>query len=394
MIVAQLLVVACASPVASDTPADTPPFSAVLREARSERLVTDWIEVTELELGSIRSGPSTFSARVRNLTTEPQRVGLDLRTEPGLWYLPRQKQYSLEVPPGEARRFEASYGWSGVGSQARLRVRFAKASVTSQGGLKLATPDLERWYEVGNQNPAVPRPGLQTEHLDIYVEKGSLSESRIEEIGRQREGAIREIEGLLGVRLEDRVNLVFYADPATKTWETGHVGHGLARDGLIVEVYNAGTEVNPFHEIAHVVSRVLGHPPALFSEGFAIYVSERLGAQALDIISRHGQTIDQTVCAIANSGALIPLDELFDYDEIGSDESRPAIAYPQAGSVVKHLMDAGGLDRFRQAYARLQCCHGPSERARNREEFTRLFGHTVSEVEQRWRASWSCTPAQ
>ena len=197
---------------------------------------------------------------------------------PGLWFMSWQKQFSLLVPPRAARRFEVQYQWPGVGPNARLRVRFARATETADGGLQLAAPDVERLYRVGVGNPTTAQPRLTTEHFDIYVEKGSLAESEAEAIGRQREAALQEIEKLLGVTARQRIVLAFYSDADTKTRETGHIGAGLARNGMIVELYNSETRLDPFHELAHIVGRLLGDPPALLNEGFAVYASERLGS--------------------------------------------------------------------------------------------------------------------
>jgi hypothetical protein len=255
----------------------------------------------------------------------------------------------------------------------------------------LAVPDVERLYDVGHGNPATIRPKLETQHFDIYVEKGSLAESRVHSIAHERETALRDLETLLGVVVRDRISLVFYSDPVVKTKETMHTGSGFARNGMIVEVYNADTRLNPFHELAHIAGDLLGDPPALFSEGFAVYASERLGSLPLQELGHPNRAIDQAACDLSRAGELLPLEQLFDYTEIGSNESRWHVAYAQAASVVKYLVSSKGLDRFRQAYGQLRRSREPRDVDLNRRDFERIFGESVPAVEQAWLQALSCT---
>ena len=40
----------------------------------------------------------------------------------------------------------------------------------------------------------------------------------------------------------------------------------------IVEIYNKAQKLDPYHETVHVLMRSFGSPPALFNEGFAVYM--------------------------------------------------------------------------------------------------------------------------
>ena len=72
-----------------------------------------------------------------------------------------------------------------------------------------------------------------------------------------------------------------FPDAKSKKEETGNPGDGWAFSNNIVEVYNEKTKLDPFHELAHIISGEVGNPPAMLDEGFAIYVSEKLGTDAL-----------------------------------------------------------------------------------------------------------------
>ena len=209
-------------------------------------------------------------------------------------------------------------------------------------------------------------------------------------IEAERAKGLRQIEEILGARLTARIRLVFYPDSATKTRETGHIGNGFADGTTIVEIYNAEIQLDPYHEIAHIVGGEVGEPPALFDEGFATYVSERLGSPVLRYLGHADARIDEAVCRIAAGNGLIPIGELFRFTEIGSAASRADVAYPEAASFVKYLIEVKGLAPFREAYRTLRSADDPSQVSRNEQAFTRIFGASVDGAEMEWRRSLPC----
>jgi hypothetical protein len=227
---------------------------------------------------------------------------------------------------------------------------------------------------------------LHTGKLDIYATKGSLAAKQLDAIAKEREHAIGIISGVLGVDFIDRVRLVFYPDSATKTTETGHIGMGWASNGTIVEIYNEQQRLNPFHELAHIIAAKLGSPPAFLNEGFAVYISEELGSNALDYLSDYGGTIDEAACVMTRRGLLIPFSRLLQFNEIGSDSTAPAIAYPEAASVVKYLIKVRGMDSFRETYRTLIATDDPAQQEKNFSMLGAILGITVSDLERDWRA--------
>jgi hypothetical protein len=369
---------------------------AVIDSAYRERLTADSLLIDHVELGSAGLGQNTFRARITNLTNRRVAVGLDLRTIPGLWLVAAwQNQFAIEIPPRGTRAVEEQYQFRRLSPEAVLRVRIGGVKYTADARPLVTPVLLERRYPVGRGNPAAfdPRASfdlVQTEHLDIYVGRGSLAQSRIQLIEAERENGLRLIEEILGVRLTTRIRLVFYPDSATKTRETGHIGNGFASDGSIVEIYNAETQLNPYHEIAHIVGGQLGDPPALFDEGFATYVSERLGTPALRSLGHADAKIDDVVCRVATTSGLIPVPQLFRFTEIGSAASRAAIAYPEAASLVKYLIELRGLALFREAYRTLRSTDDSAEVAANEEAFARIFGESLAAIEASWRRYLAC----
>jgi hypothetical protein len=369
------------------------------REAAGrERAVTESLIVEKLELGAIVAGPNTFRARITNRTAGPMSVGLDLRAEAGLWFGNWQHQFRFEIAPGRTQVVEATYEFPNIAPEAVLRVRVGRAQPRDSGGFEVVDLALNRRYAVGEGNPAARDmtasfPELHTEHLDLYASKGSLAEAQISRIASEREEGLRKIAELLDVRPKGRIRLVFYADGVSKLRDTGHTGAGLARGNDIVEIYNAETRVDPFHELTHVLARQVGDPPALFNEGLAVYVSERLGSHALDSLGHPGATIDQAACELVQSGRVVPLRQLFSYEEIGSEATEPRVAYPHAASVVKYLIEVTGLGPFRKAYATLVNSDDPEQIRQNERIFADLFGQSLDQVERAWRQRLSCSPS-
>ena len=294
----------------------------------------------------------------------------------------------------EVRLIEAPYEFTRMSVEGALRVRFGQVLASGRG-----EADVERFFEqsyrVGAGNPAAMNPAdyfdsLATAHLDILAWRGSLAAQQIRAIGEQREAALEAIADELGVAFAGRVRLVFYPDSATKSDQTGHVGAGWAWGDNIIEIYNDLIRLDPYHELAHLVARQLGDPPALLSEGFATYVSERLGADALEFFGHPGLTADQVACESAAVGELIPLDTLFRFTEIGSQASNPPVAYPQAASFVKFLVERYGIDTFRDAYRMLASTDEPAGVLANEEAFVAIYGTAPGRMERPWRRSIRC----
>ena len=66
-----------------------------------------------------------------------------------------------------------------------------------------------------------------------------------------------------------------------------------------------------------------------------------------------GYHADAWAMAFHARGLLWPLPGLFGFSEIGSDESRAPIAYPQAASVCHYLISRYGFEKFLEVYRTL-----------------------------------------
>lgn len=374
---------------------DEEDYRAVLAAARLEVVETPDLRLWDLDLGEGRPGRNTFRVAVMNRTGDRYALGLDLRTVPGYWYRPNwQRAYRFDLHPHEVRLIEAPYEFTRLATEGALRVRLGRVE-DDEGSVVIVDRLFEAWYHLGKGNPAAFDPEqsfdmLATEHIDLYAWKGSPAARDLAAIADRREAALGEIAAELGVEFTERIRLVFYPDSATKTGETGHVGAGWASGTTIVEIYDELVRLDPYHEIAHVVARRLGAPPALFNEGYAVYVAERLGADALERLGYPGLTVDAVACESARQGVMIPLDSLFGYTEIGSAASNPPVAYPQAASVVKHLVEQYGVEVFRRAYGALENTDEPAGIGANAVTFETLYGSGLGEMEREWRLRIGC----
>ena len=365
-------------------------YLSELAAARQEVIQTETLTIQKLELGEPHPGKNRFTALVKNKTNQVLTLGLDLRAEPGVWPYGWQVQFLFLVWPAGEREIEAEYEFRHLTPEASLRVRFFFPQVTAGGVTQFGDSFFQKKYFVGRGNKAVDYDLLQrflehdSAHFHIYFFPSSLAARDVNAIAAQRESAFQKISELLGVADPEPVRLIFFPDGETKTRDTGHTGDGWAFDRTIVEVYNQQTKLDPYHELTHILAGRLGDPPALFNEGFAVYVSELMGADALKALGSPGKKVDEAVVAHRNEGKFIPLDKLFAFTDIGPEESQPTISYPEAASFVKFLIANHQLEKFRQAYKSLEDSDDPATIHKNQQTFREIYGKLPAEFEPDW----------
>ncbi|MHC4103633.1 MAG: gluzincin family metallopeptidase [Planctomycetota bacterium] len=226
-----------------------------------------------------------------------------------------------------------------------------------------------------------------TKHFDIFCFKGSTAEKAIEKIAEQREKGFREICRFLGKDSDVRIRMILFEDGATKYLHTGHQGAGWAFGNTVVEIYNEKQKLDPYHETTHVLMRPYGSPPALFNEGLAVYMSERLGAHALDAMGGGESSIRERVGELNSKGELIELEELLAYNEIGSGETNPPVAYPEAASFVKFLIDTYDKDKFLKAYRTLRNSSDKATQQQNVKALETIYGKSLDELKTEWKST-------
>ncbi len=373
--------------------AQTGDYRSELAAARSEAIQTDTLTIQKLDLGEPHPGRNRFTAVVKSKTDGILTLGLDLRTEPGIWPSGWQRQFLFMVPPGHEQEIEAEYDFSHLSPEGSLRVSFFFPQVRADGVTQLGDFFFQKKYFVGKGNRAVDYSLSRrfqehdTPHFRIYFFPSSLAAREVNTIDQERESAFRKISELLGIAYPGPIRLFFFPDGETKRRETGHTGDGWAFDASVVEVYNEQTKLDPYHELTHILAERLGSPPALLNEGFAVYVSELMGADALKSLGSPGLKADEAVVAHRNEGKFIPLERLFGFTDIGPEESQPTISYPEAASFVKFLIAGYGLEKFREAYKSLKNSDDAEIIHKNEQEFRGVYGRLPPELEPEWLAS-------
>jgi hypothetical protein len=221
-------------------------------------------------------------------------------------------------------------------------------------------------------------------HFDVYYKKNSTAERDIDKIVAERDSGYEEICQFLKIESDIRITLIFFEDMETKRSETGHQGAGMARGTNIVEVYNKEMHLDPFHETTHILAKSIGRPPAIFNEGLATYMSERLGAPPLREFGGGESSLYERVRELRSKGDWIGLEELFAYTEIGPGWSRPPVSYPEAGAFVKFLIDTYGKEKFLQAYKSLTSSKIESVLEQNKDKLERIYGFSLPDLEKQW----------
>lgn len=345
---------------------------------------TDTVRIEKIEIGDAHRGQNTFSAVVVNKTDSILTLVLDLRADPGLWLRKNQRQFVYMLYGNEERNIQAEYQFGHLSPEAFLRVRFYFPAVGPNGITTLPKPFAERRYTVGLDNKDVDYNLSQfrkheSTHFLIYYFPNSLAARDVDHIADERDRGFEKISHLLRLHSNQKIQLFLFPDEESKKSETGHEGAGWAFDNNIVEVYNEKTKLDPYHETAHILTGQLGSPAAMFNEGFAVYVSELLGADALRELGSPGRTCDQAVVERRGRGDFIPLQRLLSFDDIGSDATQPDISYPEACSIVRFLVNRYGLEQFRAAFASV----GPGDA----KAFEKVYGTSTEEIERSWLAN-------
>jgi hypothetical protein len=260
--------------------------------------------------------------------------------------------------------------------------------ITEDGQWKIyegQEPDRSDWQE--RLLPTMQK--RTTKHFDIYYFKDSTAEEEIEKIAEEKENGFEKICRFLGKDSDQKIKMILFEDGQTKRAATGHQGAGWAFGNTIVEIYNEKEKLDPYHETVHVLMRPNGNPPALFNEGFAVYMSERLGAHALDDLSGGQTTIYERVRELKEKGELIDLRELLGYAEIGSGKTNPPVAYPQAASFVKFLIDQYGKGKFLNTYRTLQNSDSEAVRQENIRTLEQIYGTSLADLDEQWEEAFS-----
>jgi hypothetical protein len=335
-------------------------------------------------------GTNSVTITIRNDAAEPREIAISWQTSNKSvgrgWGL----DSTVTVPPGESTFTHGIIVPAFPGDVThRLTLRDPAEQLVLWTGEKSWTFPFANDRTNPLEIPAKLREAIQLAHADYpalrvrrsgylalyYLDGDSYVSSRAEGIFRERQSIYGDLSARLNPEFHEPVSIYLFPDADSKLAYTMHRGMGWAHGNLLVEIFNAKERIDPHHEMAHIVAGSIGNPPAMLDEGFAAW------SQAGHVWDGHA--VDAWAAGFAARGLLWPLARLFTFTEIGSDESRAPIAYPQSASVVNYLVATYGFEKFLAAYRTLK--RGQDER--NLAEFQRIFGRSIADVERDWLSS-------
>jgi hypothetical protein len=220
--------------------------------------------------------------------------------------------------------------------------------------------------------------------LQVHAWRGSVAVAGIDSILSGRYRAVTRLCDLLETSPPPSVHVFFYPDEATKLAQTGHRGLGWGVGTTVIEVRNDSISVDPYHELAHIVLYQMGSPPAIWDEGFAVYASARLGADALQLLGYPGATIDEALMRHLTGKEPYPWQELAALDEIGN-ASDVVLAYLQSASFVNFVATEFGDESLRDILSAVAKDTPRDPLERSNAALRSSLGRSGSEVWTRWR---------
>jgi len=367
------------------------------------------VEILQIDVGDTAWGRNVLKVKAKNVTDREQKLWLHIGGGYPESSRPAGFGMGMEAPvvlvPGEERTIEHMYWVPPLPGKLSFEVKFVlpRGSAHPSDQYPFLVKQYSATFETPNSkcNELTPQPAalgkqplyekyrdgaripafehFETEHFVFYCSPGTPAHQDIETIKPHREKALSEICGFLGVSLASRISCFFYPDAVDKRTCTNHQGDGLAFDDAIAEIYNDKTKLDPYHELTHIVAGQIGSPPALFEEGFAVYM------QAGHIWK--GQPVDKTAAELLRNRKLTPLSDLVVRTEVGSRRDDGEVAYPESASFVKFLIDEYGKDRFLRAYRTLKSSNLELVQQQNLKALQKIYGESLEQLERKWQNS-------
>lgn len=378
----------CAEPPGDASPAvETATFRAAVLA----------VEMDDAQVGRMR-------LRLTNPTRQAVLAGVGYQVHVGGWFRNRDLRtgdvFVYELAPESTEEVSADFYVAGYSHDTSLRLEFGSAQAAAErpGHGRLLGVDARLECDLG-RSPWVRREMERfaveaSGRLQAFGRKGFGLGDQLLHLAEERDRALTEVANLLGTEPPARVRVVIYPDPFLKWIDTGHWGSGWAFDSTVVEVHGGGREMDPFHELTHVLADRIGSPPPLFSEGLATYVGERLGGGALAFLGRQ-RRVHEAVCDDLGAGRSVPIHGAMELSSLSAGDADAGVLYPQGASFVGFLVRHHGMDTLLAAYGRLTAPNGPDEVEHNTAVFRDVFGISLREAGVAWleEVSRSCRTA-
>ena len=190
----------------------------------------------------------------------------------------------------------------------------------------------------------------RTPRVSYYSRGQKVDVARVEE-------SLTRIESSLGTRLAGQASYYRYASAQEIAAGTGHYADGVTFAGQV-----HSTSAAHDHELVHLVAAQMGDPGRFFQEGLAVALGD--DSRGLRKTARK---------ALAGGQPLMRW-------VAGFDAQDTVAAYAVAGTFVRHLIDAHGMDKVRSFYRTAR-----SEAGMGRA-FAATFGQDLEPALATWRA--------
>jgi hypothetical protein len=359
------------------------------------------VTVTELRWPEAMAwGTNQVRVALRNTDDQPHRVVLHVQTSTRSGGWGWETEYSLQ--PGEERRIERDFNIKPC--RGRYTARLTARDVDD--GLLLQQAGTEGEFEPGHNRlaPLQISPGLRellkpardeypalrllagTNVFLYYLDGDDWLRQHAPELVTERKRYFHEIRARINPSYAGKVTVLLFPDAESKRMWTGHTGRGWAVGEMIAEVRNARESVDPAHELVHVIGRSLGEPAAVLREGLAVYFQE--GQRW------NGHHVEAWCKGFAAAGLLWPWERIGALPEIGPTGTQPQITYPQAGAMVKFLIERVGFEKFLAAYRALGAGEARQSKDAARSAFQQHFGIDPPALEREWREALAASDVQ
>lgn len=200
-------------------------------------------------------------------------------------------------------------------------------------------------------------------HVRFFARGEAGGGRRLRADMKRTETYIAHLQSELGQSLPEPIDYYRYERPEDIAAQTGVYATGLTRVGDTV--VHSTFDYHP-HELVHAVAGRLGDPGRFFHEGLAVALGDE------------GRWGGRDVHGIARRAPVLDWRDLQDSFERRS----PDVAYPLAGSFVKHLIERDGLDRLVEFF---RACAPGARRAE--PAFRATYGRSLADAVAEWQES-------
>ncbi|WP_303923808.1 hypothetical protein [Draconibacterium sediminis] len=220
-----------------------------------------------------------------------------------------------------------------------------------------------------------------SQHFNLYTFKGHLGTQTRLDLLKKREIAYHEISDFFEIETDVSVNIFLFENEEIKYNLTGHKGFGWGFDNNITEVFNGSVQMDPYHELSHVIGYTLNQPPALIDEGTAVYLSQQLGDKAFSrLIGYPTKSTNEILLMLSKKDGLKSISTLFSYDEFGNSNNA-TLDYCQAASFVEFLTREFGKQKFLELFKSLSF----TKSTETEMIFERIYHLEMNQIENKWR---------